>query len=78
MVGLMTKLIYISTVTKREDGWLISTDVEDIGLIHALAVTDEEIDLMARQNICSFTDHQPFDFDIHYEFPGEAPRLDQN
>ena len=70
----MTALKYVSIVTRKDAGWLIATDVPGIGLIHAYAESDLEIDLMARQNICSFTELNPFDFDIHFEFPGETPK----
>ena len=46
-------------------------------MIHAFADTDEDIDLMIRQNICSFKNFQPFDFDIHVDFPGEKPSIDR-
>lgn len=73
MVGTMTKALFVTTVTRKDAGWLLATDVPEVGLIHAFADSDLEIDLMVRQNVCSFTDLQPFDFDIHFEFPGESP-----
>ena len=75
MVEVMTKALFVSTVVRQDKGWLIATELPEVGAIHAFAETDDEIDLMARQNVCSFTELNPFDFDIHFKFPGEAPVL---
>ena len=71
----MTRERFVTTAVKQDSGWLLETSIQGVGIIHAFAESDEEIDLMIRQNICSFTDFQPFDFDIHVEFPGEKPSL---
>ena len=73
-MAVMTTTIFQVKVARKDSGWLIATDVPGVGLIHAFAETDLEIDLMARQNICSFTELNPFDFDIHFEFPKETPK----
>ncbi len=77
MVELMTRKLFVTTAVRHNGGWLLATNVHDVGMIHAFADTDEDIDLMIRQNICSFKNFQPFDFDIHVDFPGEKPSIDR-
>ena len=74
MVEVMSKVQLVSVVTRKDEGWLLATTLPDVGVIHAFAETDAEIDVMVRQNVCSFTEFEPFDFDIHFEFPGDKPK----
>ena len=73
MVEVMTRVQLVSVVSRKDEGWLLATTLPDVGVIHAFAESDSEIDLMVRQNVCSFSDFKPFDFDIHFEYPGEKP-----
>ena len=49
-------------------GWLVTTNLPDFGEIHAFAETESEIELMARQNICSFTDLHESEILVDWEF----------
>lgn len=71
---VMTKLVFTSQVIPQDGGWFITTDLPEIGDIHAFAETYEEIDVLVRTNICGYMDWNPFDFDLKYEFPGAAPK----
>ena len=57
-----------STAKPYNDGWLVTTNLPDFGEIHAFAETESEIEIMARQNICSFTDLQESDIQVEWEF----------
>ena len=73
MVEIMTKLIFSSRVVPQDSGWLITTSVPYAGEIFAYAASSDEIDLVTRENICSTTDLDPFDFDLSFDFPEASP-----
>jgi len=73
MVEIMTKLIFSSRVIPRDGGWFITTSVPESDEIYAFAKSADEIDVVTRENICSATDLNPFDFDLTYIFPDAAP-----
>ena len=73
MVAVMTKTVYTCVVRKEGAKWIIATDLPEVGIIEAEAELDWQIDRHARLSICDFTEDEPFDFDIHYEFIGDAP-----
>lgn len=74
MVETMTKLIFSSRVLLRDNGWFITTSLPDSGEIFAFAESSDEIDLVTRENICSSTDLNPFDFDLSFVFPEVSPK----
>ena len=57
---------YDSRAVTFKDGWLVTTDLTGFGEIHAFAETEAEIEYMARQNICSFTDLSHDDFEVRF------------
>ena len=62
-----SKEVFHSRAVPFKTGWLVTTNLPDFGEIHAFAETPEEIELMARQNITSFTDLPSESFDVQYE-----------
>jgi hypothetical protein len=64
-VEVTSKQIFNSRAVPYNNGWLVTTDLTGFGEIHAFAETHAEIELMARQNICSFTDLAPGDFEVN-------------
>jgi len=66
-VEVTSKEVFNSRAVPFKSGWLVTTDLPDFGEIHAFAETEEEIQLMARQNICSFTELSPDEFDIRFQ-----------
>ena len=74
MVALVTKTIFYTTVQKVGDIWLSITTLPQIGDVQAEADSVELIDWHTRANICGYMELDPFDFDVHYEFSGEAPK----
>ena len=64
-----SKELFNSRAVSYKDGWLVTTDLTGFGEIHAFAETKEEIEFMARQNICSFTDLAPEDFSVNITYP---------
>lgn len=73
-MALMTKTIFYATVRKVGDKWLTTTTLPDIGNIESEAESEELIAWHARLNICGYTDLNPFDFELHFDFPGVAPK----
>jgi len=69
----MTKQIFTSKVRREGDIWITTSLLPDGGKAEAEAKFDSQIEWHARLSICSFTDLKPFDFDIHFEFAGDAP-----
>ena len=57
---------YDSRAVTFKDGWLVTTDLTGFGEIHAFAETEAEIEYMARQNICSFTDLSHDEFEVRF------------
>ena len=57
---------YDSRAVTFKDGWLVTTDLTGFGDIHAFAETEAEIEYMARQNICSFTDLSHDEFEVRF------------
>jgi len=68
-VEVKSKELFNSRAVPYKGGWLVTTDLPGFGDIHAFAETIEEIEFMARQNICSFTDLAPEDFSVDITFP---------
>jgi hypothetical protein len=68
-VEVKSKELFNSRAVPYKDGWLVTTDLPGFGDIHAFAETNEEIEFMARQNICSFTDLALEDFSVDITFP---------
>ena len=65
-----SKALFNSRAVQYKDGWLVTTDLPGFGDIHAFAETNEEIEFMARQNICSFTDLKSSEFDVNLTYSG--------
>lgn len=58
--------LFHSTARPHNSGWLVTTNLSDFGDIHAFAETKEEIENMACQNVCSFTDLSPDEVEINW------------
>ena len=67
LVEVKSKEVFNSRAVPYKNGWLVTTDLTGFGEIHAFAETEAEIEYMARQNICSFTDLSHDGFDIRIE-----------
>lgn len=66
LVEVKSKEIFNSRAVPYKNGWLVTTDLPGFGEIHAFAETETEIEFMARQNICSFTDLSPDEFEVRF------------
>ena len=66
LVEVKSKEIFNSRAVPYKNGWLVTTDLTGFGEIHAFAETENEIEFMARQNICSFTDLSPDEFEVRF------------
>lgn len=66
MVDVKSNKTFYSKAVPYNSGWLVTTNLPDFGEIHAFAETESEIELMARQNITSFTDLPSDSFDVQF------------
>ena len=70
----MTKTIFQARVTTEGDIWVSTVDIPEIGDFQSEADAPELIDWHTRTSICAFTEMDPFDFEVHYEFTSGAPK----